>query len=70
MTLDYLWYAEESRHTPLFNEHGVAVGVFGAKDYTNRWSVAWRDQIKAASPAGSFPPFSPSATPLRPDQVR
>jgi hypothetical protein len=69
IALDYLWYPEESATTPLFDEGGKRTGTFGAKEYSNRWAGAWAAIIRKNNAPGSYPPLSPSATPLRPDQV-
>ena len=77
VALDYLWYPEETTSTPLFDERGVRIGFFGAREYSNRWAAAWREAIKreldfpGAPPhmAGSYPPLDASVTRLRPDQV-
>ena len=45
VSLDYLWFPEETSASPLFNDDGVRVGVFGAREYSNRWAGAVRDAI-------------------------
>ena len=74
VALDYVWYPEETRASPLFDESGVRIGTFGAKEYSNRWAAAWVEKISSAHdpsnqgggfPPGSFPPRDPSVLRLR-----
>ena len=77
VALDFLWYPEDTKATPLFDERGMRIGSFGALQYSNRWAAAWRKAVQVeldfpgapAHPAGSYPPLDASVTRLRPDQV-
>ena len=75
VVLDYLWFPEETIASPLFDERGVQIGTWGAKEYANRWAGAWRSAIqqvvdyKGDPLLGSFPPFAPGVQRLRPDQI-
>ena len=78
IALDYLWFPEETMATPLFGEDGKRLGVWGAKEYSNRWSSAWIEAIRSATDAssggatfeaGSYPPLREGIKPLRPDQI-
>ena len=78
VALDYIWFAEETTLSPLFDESGAHIGTFGAKEYSNRWASSWMEAItKAHDPSsggggfasGSFPPRQPGVERLRPDQI-
>ena len=68
VALDYVWFPQAM--TPLFDDNGRRSGHFGAKEYSNRWARAWRDQIlRSGQEAGSYPPRREGVARLRPDQV-
>ncbi|CAK0888030.1 unnamed protein product, partial [Prorocentrum cordatum] len=70
VTLDYLWFGDESR-ADIYDEDGKILGTWGAQEYANRWASGWKELIEAhpdASP-GVYPPMSAGATPMRSDQV-
>ncbi|KAL1500116.1 hypothetical protein AB1Y20_012789 [Prymnesium parvum] len=77
VVLDYLWYPEETQATPLFDDDGMRVGTWGAKDYANRWAAEWIARIEEqrdgrtgeAPPHGGFPPREEGVPPLRIDQL-
>ena len=38
VTLDYIWFAKETTRVPLYDDNGWQIGIFGAKEYANRWA--------------------------------
>lgn len=68
VALDYIWFADEAT-APLFDENGMKIGTWGAKEYSNRWASSWKQVIVAKTSAGAYPPMKSGVLPLRKDQV-